>query len=124
MPIASYPWAWKIYRDLVEGAQEYEDDYTVLTRERVVGVNYIDKLQLRQGSSSLIYSQALLQSNFDIPNLTGVAWPAPSGLTKTNAQWGWRTRRQEVRFVEGQKVEVTQDWVYAQWSTFLYKLAT
>lgn len=113
--------AWCIYLELLRGAHEYEDEYLVLTRERVIGFNYGGELlAIPQANNSLIYTTNQLKTVFNIPNFVGVEWPVDPAKTPTNCKWGWRNRRREVRFQEGQRIELVQDWAYAAWSLFAY----
>lgn len=118
----TYPIAWKVYRELARGAEAYEDEYLVLTRERVVGILFSsDPMQLRASNTATIYTTAELQSVFNIPSIGGVTFPdSSSDYTPPDTKWGWRSRRHEVRFLEGQRAELVQDWAYAAWSTYLY----
>lgn len=112
-----YPIMRKILIELTRGATAYEDEYITLRRERVVGIKYTPKLSLE--ANSIIYTTGELISVFGIPNFPYITMPA-TPTTPPNSRWGWRSRKQEVQFIEGQKIQVIQDWVYAAWSTNIY----
>jgi len=120
--------AWSVYNELCRGADSYETEYIVLARERVVSVEYYvtDTMPIPQANSQYIYtSSAALRGAFGIPTIDGVTWPDDAGAptnSTTDLQWGWRERRREIRWQEGARVEVSQDWVWAEWSTNLYQI--
>lgn len=118
LPPANYPAAWKTLTELARGATHYEDEYIVLARERVVGIKYTPKLDLK--NTSYIYTTAQLISVFGIPNFSNVFLPDAPSYIPPQTQWGWRSRNEQINFLEGQKAEISQDWVYAAWSTNLY----
>jgi hypothetical protein len=129
LPKAGWPIAWNVFREMCRGVEAYETEYVVLARERVVSVEYYrtDVLPIPQLNAALIYpSSAVLRDAFGIPYLPGVTWPdeLPNSLTNSaqDLQWGWRERRREIRFQEGSRVEIVQDWTFAEWSTNLYSV--
>lgn len=116
----SLEFAQKLYTELSRGAESFEDEYTVLTRERVVGLTHsASPLDLRSGNISKIYTQSQFQSVFGVPDFIGITWPNETSSIQ-QAQWGWRSRKQEVQFLQSRKIQIVQDWAHAQWSTFLY----
>jgi len=117
---ATWPATWKTYREIARGVQSYEEEYLVLTRERVVSYLYGQQLAIPQLNASNIYSTDSLKSTFLIQDMTGIAWPDDPTTSVPHAQWGWRHRRREVQFQEGQKIQIIQDWAWAAWSTNLY----
>lgn len=118
-PIATYPVAHDVYREISRGVEAFEDEYISLTRERVVSTAYASQLQLANENASYIYTTAQLQAVFDIPEFNGIEWPA-EGSAIPNTQWGWRSRNQEVRYAGDLRVEIIQDWVWSAWSTLIY----
>jgi hypothetical protein len=120
LPEASYPVTWAAYREIAAGVMNYEEQYKILTRERVVSVLYGTKLPLIQFNTATIYTTDQLKAQFGIPDLTGIAWPTAPTVNIPNTKWGWRNRRQDVQQMEGQKVTITEDWAWAAWSTNLY----
>lgn len=122
-PPGTYPQAQRAYVELTRGADAFENEYTVLTRERVVGIQFAPKLVLPDQNSGLIYSTSELQSTFGIPTFIGIGWPAVPSYTPPNTEWGWRYRRRSVEYIESRKAMQIQDWVFAAWSTFIYASA-
>lgn len=116
---SSYPVAWQLYLELARGAEAFEEEYIVLSRERVVSLDYASKLQLQPPAARTLYTKAQLQAAFDVPEFTGIEWPS-EGDAVPQAAWRWRNRNYEVRFVESDRVQINQDWVWAAWSTNLY----
>jgi len=116
----TWPALWGVYKELARGVQSYEEEYLVLTRERVVSYLYGQQLAIPQLNASNIYSTDSLKSTFLIQDMTGIAWPDDPTTSVPHAQWGWRHRRREVQFQEGQKIQIIQDWAWAAWSTNLY----
>lgn len=125
LPIVDFPVAWKVYRELTRGVEGPEDEYIALKRDRVVGINYVPKLAIPAGNKPKIYTTAQLQSTFNIPNLIGIEWPdaTPPPTPIAGTMWAWKSRRREVQYIEGQRAHVTEDWAWAQWSTYLYEPA-
>lgn len=122
---ATYPTAWKVYRELARGGEAYEDEAFTATRERVVSLLYAgQRMGLRDNNASLIYTNDQWQTQFAIPSGLGVAFPDDARTAPDNTMWGWRSRRQEVRYLEGRRVQIVQDWTFAAWSLFLYSAFT
>lgn len=118
LPSLLYPAAHAVYEELGRGADSYEAVYFVLSRARVVGPAYNQKLALK--NTSVIYTTAELFSVFGIPAFVHILMPQAPAITPANSRWGWRSRAEEVRWIEGRKVEFTQDFAYAAWSTNIY----
>lgn len=124
-PEATHPEMWATYRELARGADSYEEEYLVLTRERVVSTQYNEQLVLPELNASLIYTTDELHSEFDIPaSFTGIKWPTAPTNNIPNTKWGWRHRKRGVQQMESQKVQVIQDWAWAAWSTNIYNALT
>lgn len=127
LPVAQYPNAHMVFRELCRGADSYETEYIVLARERMVSYEFADTISIPQLNAALIYStSAALRAAYDIPTFDGLIWPdepTPPASTAADLQWGWRERRREINFLEGARVEVMQDWTYAEWSTNIYEVA-
>jgi len=118
LPIATYPTAWKVLTELSRGATHYEDEYLVLTRERVISAESVRKLDI--SNTKYIYTTTQLINVFGVPNFSNVLMPAQPSTTPAATKWGWRSRQESVHFIEGNKVQLVEDWAYAAWSTNQY----
>ena len=118
----TYPEAWRLHHEMSKGQDSFEDEYIILTRERVVGVRYDQKLDLPERNISTIYTTDNLKAVFGILDFIGIAWTIDPLTAPTNTTWGWRSRHRRIEWVEGQKVIVSEDWAYAAWSNYIYNL--
>ena len=122
---SEWPETWGVYREIAAGVEAYEEEYKVLTRERVVSTLYNDKLPLAKYNVSNIYSTEALVRDFYLPNpIPGIQWPTAPEVNIPNTAWGWRNRDRNVSQQEGQKVLLTESWAWAAWSTNLYEEVT
>jgi len=119
LPQATYPAAWLAFQEFTRGTDSYEDEYTVLTRSRTIGLLY-NQSPLALTNTARIYTHSSLRSVFGLPAFTYVLMPVIPSTKPTNTEWGWRNRTEEVAFIEGQKAEIKQDWAFAAWSTNIY----
>lgn len=123
LPIALYPEAWKVYTELVRGAESIEHEYITLRRERLVSLNYGSPIAITAGGAGKIYTTTGMEAAFGFPALTGITYPVDPGNAPTGTVYGWRVRTQEINYVQNLRAEINQDWVWAAWSTFIYGLA-
>ena len=120
---------WCVYWELCRGAESWETEYIIMTRERMVSVEYYetDVMPIPPLNAARIFpSSDILAATFSIPYLPGVTWPDDPPLENSDVdlQWGWRERRREIVWEEGARVGVIQDFAFAEWSTNLYEVQT
>lgn len=119
LPEALYPSAHAAFVELSRGAESYEDEYTVLKRDRIVGLLYSQQAVALK-NKSVVYPPDQFLAAFDIPSFLQVVLPATPLITPSNTRWGWRIRKQEIEYYEGQTAHIVEDWAFAAWSKNLY----
>src|SRR5687768_15093598 len=101
------PFAQVLYRTLSAGQTDYEVEYYVLRRNRVVSPNSTSRLNLT--TTQWIYNTIALPVPaavlLDLPN--NLALSAPFGTA-----WGWRLRGQQSEYI-GAKAQQSHEWVLA-----------
>lgn len=113
------PAHFQVYRLRAAGVVAVEEKRPTLSRQRSYSPAYATPLQV-SGIDVVYYSQTLID-NFEIPVLVQGRMPATPVLTRVEAAWGWKQRRQDSAYSYGKnKIEESSDWVFAQWSTVLY----
>jgi hypothetical protein len=108
------PFAQVLYRTLSAGQTDYEVEYYVLRRNRVVSPNSTSRLNLT--TTQWIYNTSAL------PVPTAVLLDLPNNQTLSapfGTAWGWRLRGQQSEYI-GAKVQQSHEWVLAAWNTGFY----
>jgi len=119
---AVYPFSASIYLELSRGAESFENNFTILTRTKTVPIAWIGRLSM--STVSKIYTSNQMISAFGLDPTVQNLFPATGTTIAPNSTWGWRRRRQDIQYLtDGFRATITQDWTWAQWSTFIYTLA-
>lgn len=109
----------KIYRLKVRGVNAVEEKRPILTRTRSYSASYDDPIQAR--GADIIYRTSTLVSEFAVPALIQRKLPFNPPVTLTEAEWGWKQRRQDGSYNAARnRIDETSDWVFAQWSNVIY----
>ena len=109
----------KIYRLRVRGVTAVEEKRPVLTRTRSYSAVYDDPIKVV--GADIVYRTSTLISTFKVPDLIQQKLPGNPPVTLTEAEWGWKQRRQDGSYDASRgRIQESSDWVFAQWSNVIY----
>lgn len=110
---------YQVYRLRAAGVVAFEEKRPTLSRVKTYSPTYPEPL--RVSGVEVVYTSQSLISTFEIPVLIQGRMPLNPLVTRVEAAWGWKQRRQDSAYSYGKnKIEESSDWVFAQWSTVLY----
>lgn len=121
-PVFSNVSAGEALLNVITHANEYIDDDWVLRKTQVIGTKQELNISLT-GCNNLWSTAQITAAEPTLTNGIKIAMQAfPTPSVKYGYVWSWLKRKPTLTTKAGNKLEITQEWIQAQWANVLYPI--